>query len=86
MYACEVWGSANINALEIFYRAFLKRVFGLHKSTPNCMVYGEAGKYPIANLIQSRMVSFWIKISEGKASKLSSLIYRLIYNLHLNNL
>jgi hypothetical protein len=50
------------------------------------MVYGEAGKYPIANLIHSRMISFWIKVSEGKASKLSSLIYRLIYNLHLQNI
>ena len=86
MYACEVWGGANINALENFYRDFLKRVLGLHKTTPNCMVYGEVGKYPIVNLIYSRMISFWIKVSEGKASKLSSLIYKLIYNLHLNNI
>ena len=31
------------------------------------------------------MIGFWIKISEGKASKLSSIIYKLIYRLHLNN-
>ena len=31
------------------------------------------------------MISFWIKISEGKPSKLSSSFYKLIYKLHLNN-
>ena len=85
-YDCEVWGYADIKSLEIFYRKFLKRVLGLHKSTPNGMVYGEVGKFPVANLVHNRMISFWIKVSEGKASKLSSLIYRLVYNLHLNNM
>ena len=85
MYGCEVWGYANIEPLEIFYRKFIKRVLGIHKTTPNCMVYGETGRYPMANSIYSRMIGFWIKISEGKASKLSSIIYKLIYRLHLNN-
>ena len=31
------------------------------------------------------MISFWIKISEGKASKLSTSFYKLIYKLHLNS-
>ena len=31
------------------------------------------------------MISFWIRISEGKASKLSTSFYRLIHKLHLNN-
>lgn len=86
VYGCEVWGYGNLNNLEIFYRKFLKRVLGLNKSTPNCMVYGESGKYPIANIVYRRMISFWIKVSEGKTSKLSSIFYRLIYKLHINNL
>ena len=43
LYGCEVWGYANFNTLEIFYRKFLKRVLGLNKTTPNCIVYGEVG-------------------------------------------
>ena len=31
------------------------------------------------------MISFWANISEGKSTKLSSIIYNLIYKLHLNN-
>ena len=85
MYGCEVWGYANIETLEIFYRKFIKRILGVHKTTPNCMVYGETARFPLANSIGCRMIAFWIKISEGKASKLSSIIYKLIYRLHLNN-
>ena len=86
LYGCEVWGYGNLEPLEIFYRAFIKRVLGLGKSTPNCIVYGEVGKYPIAHRVFSRMISFWAKISEGEPTKLSSIMYRLIYTLHLNGL
>ena len=85
IYGCEVWGFASLVKLEIFYRKFLKRVLWLNKSSPNCVVYGETGTFPIENLIYNRMISFWIKISEGKTSKLSTSFYKLIYKLHLNN-
>ena len=85
LYGCEVWGYGNIEPLEIFYRAFIKRVLGLNKNTPNCIVYGEVGKYPVIHRVYVRMISFWIKISEGKSTKLSSIMYKLIYKLHLDS-
>ena len=84
LYGCEVWGYGNVEPLEIFYRSFLKRVLGIGRSTANCIVYGEVGKYPIVHRINSRIIAFWIKISEGKSSKLSSIMYKLIYRLHLD--
>jgi hypothetical protein len=84
LYGCEIWGSGNIEPLEIFYRNFIKRILGIAKNTPNCIVYGEVGKNPLQNQIYNRMISFWIKISEGKTSKLSTLMYKLIYRMHLN--
>ena len=83
LYGSEVWGYSNVEPLEIFYRKFIRRVLGVGKSTPNCFVYGEVGKYPIVHRVYARMISFWTKISEGKATKLSSLMYRIIYKLHL---
>ena len=83
LYGCEVWGYGNIEPLEVFYRKFIKRVLGLSKATPNCIVYGEVGKRPLVNLIYIRMLSFWVKVSEGRECKLSSLIYKLIYRMHL---
>ena len=84
LYGSEIWGCGKIDQLEIFYRKFIKRLLCLNKSTPNCIVYGEVGKVPLSNLVHQRMISFWINISEGKSTKLSSLIYKLIYKLHEN--
>ena len=85
LYGCEVWGYSNLEPLEVFYRSFIKRVLGIGKSTANCIIYGEVGKYPLAYRVFKRMISFWIKISEGKSSKLSSIMYKLIFKLHINN-
>ena len=84
LYGCEVWGYGNVEPLEIFYRSFIKRMLGLGKSTPNCIVYGEVGKYPVVHRVYARMISFWTKISEGNSTKLSSIVYRLIYKLHMD--
>ena len=84
LYGCEVWGGGTIEPLEIFYRNFIKRMLGIKRSTPNCIVYGEVGRKPLRNQIYNRMISFWIKISEGKATKLSTIMYNLIYKMHLN--
>ena len=86
MYGCEVWGYGNVEPLEVFYRKFIKRVLGLNKSTPNSMVYGEVGKRPILNLVYARMLSFRVKVSEGKPSKLSSIMYNLIYKMHIHGI
>tara|TARA_B110000196_G_scaffold86649_1_gene75141 strand:- start:271 stop:3555 length:3285 start_codon:yes stop_codon:yes gene_type:complete len=82
LYGSEVWGYSNLEPVEVFYRKFIKRILGLNKSTPNCIVYGEVGKRPLKNTIILKMLNFWIKVSEGKSSKLSSMIYNLIYKLH----
>ena len=47
-------------------------------ATPDCMVYGDTGTYPIKTSIKARMICFWHKISTGLNTKLS---YRLLYLL-----
>ena len=84
LYGCEIWGYGNLEPLEIFYRKFIKRMLCIQQNTPNCMVYGEVGKYPLKIQIQLRMLSYWAKISEGKELKLSTLVYKLIFALHIN--
>ena len=58
LYGCEVWGCSNISEIEVFYRKFLKIVLKVGKSTPNCMVYGETGKFPLQLTIFTRIVNF----------------------------
>ena len=46
-YGCEVWGFENNDAIESLFLQFKKIILGVKKSTPNCILYGELGRYPI---------------------------------------
>jgi len=85
LYGSEVWGFHNLNYIEIFHRKFLKQILKLHKGTPNCMVYGESGHINIYYIVYQRMINYWIRIINGKHSKLSNIMLRLMYNMYKNN-
>ena len=63
-----------------------KLLLNLKTSTPNYMLYGELGRYPLNVTVNLQIVSFRPKLIDGKQSKLSSLISRLLnLKTHGNN-
>ena len=80
-YGSEIWGYENIDILEKVHVKFCKLLLNLKTSTPNFMLYGELGRYmyPLNITVKLNILSFWSKLIDGKQSKLSSLIYRLLY-------
>lgn len=86
LYGCEVWGYNEITILERVQLKFLKSIFGLKQSTPNVMIYGEFGVYPIEIDVKARMVSYWTKLIEPGSLKFSSLLYRFIFNNPCTNI
>jgi hypothetical protein len=81
LYGCEVWGIENCDQVEIFYRNFLRRLLKVNKLTPNCMLYGELGKYKIKSIISKRMINFWSRLVTGKQSKFSFRLYSLVKSM-----
>jgi hypothetical protein len=47
LYGSEVWGVGKNDNIEEVYLQFLKRILGVRVTTPNCLVYGELGRYPL---------------------------------------
>ena len=47
------------------------------------MVYGETGRTPVRSIINTRMISFWNRISSGKETKYSFILLSLI--THFND-
>ena len=78
-YGSEIWGYENIDILEKLHAQFCKMLLNLKTSTPNFMLYGELGRYPLNVTVKLKILSFWSRLIDGKQSKLSSLIYRLWY-------
>lgn len=62
MAGCEVWGYENTDILEKVHLKFLKFVLHIKSSTPNCMVYGETGQYPLIIFVKVRMITYWAKL------------------------
>ena len=83
LYGSEIWGYGNCDIIEWVQLKFFKPIYRLKRSTPNHMIYGEIGIFPIN--IELIMLSFWAKLTENSKfddldMKLSSLIYVVIYN------
>ena len=85
LYGSEIWGFNKLDQVEVFYRSFIKQILHLNKSTPNSIVYGEIGSSKLENKIYGRMISFWIRLLEGKQSKLSALMYTLTRKMYDSN-
>jgi len=81
LYACEIWGFENINILEKVHLRFLKNILSVRSSTPNFMVYGETGRYPLAIKVKTRVLNFWTKLLMNQ-TKLSGIMYNLLYSMY----
>ena len=61
---------------------FCKRILQVRSTTPNYMVYGELGRFPLEITIKIRMALFWRNLIYG--DKLSSCMYKLLFSLMQN--
>lgn len=76
MYNCELWGFENLQVIERMHLKYCKYVLCLKKSTPDIMVYGELGRFPLYIEIYCRIIKYWLKLINGKSSKL---VYKLFF-------
>ena len=78
LYGCEIWGYEKCEKANTFCLKFFKTILGLKRSTNNCMVYGELGRFPLTNEINKRMVKYWAYLIVDENKKLSSLFLNCI--------
>ncbi len=72
LYGSEVWGyDKHIVECETFHRTFMRYILKLRNSTCNVMVYGERGRFPVAIVINKKMIVKWDRLLTGKSTKLA---------------
>jgi hypothetical protein len=87
VYGCEIWGFGSCELAIKLQLRFYKIVFRLKKSTPNIMVFGELGKYPLDVNIKCKMLCYWFKlINPVNKNKLSSIMYRFTHKLYMQDM
>lgn len=86
LYGAEVTGYEHYDAVERLCLQFYKIILKAKKSTPNLMLYGELGRYPIHILAKSRMIGFWQRLINGKRDKISYKLYQILFAMHQRDL
>lgn len=71
--------------VKFLFLQFYKILLRVKKTTPNCILYGELGRFPVDILIKSRMINFWKRIICNKQDKISAILYKLLYKMHVNH-
>ena len=56
------------------------------KTTPNIILYGELGRYPIDIFVKARMIGFWQRNIIGKQDKLAFKLYKMLLSMHERDL
>ena len=77
LFGSEIWGFENLASLEKFRIRCLKTILHLKSSTPDYMIYGELGILPLEHDVKLRMINYWSKLVNGKAEKLSTIMYKI---------
>ena len=77
LYGCEIWGPGDNRIIERVHLKFCKMLLHLKSTTPDYMVYGELGRYPLDICIKLRTVNYWSKLILGKQEKLPVILYKL---------
>ena len=64
LYASEIWGTSKLRIIESAHLFACKRFLSLSDESPNHMVYGETGRYPL--YIDSKITSLRYRLKFGK--------------------
>ena len=49
------------------------------------MIYGETGRFPLSISLKCRIINFWARLIKAENNKISSTMYRIMLQLHLQN-
>ena len=86
LYSSEIWSHEKMEIIEKVHLNFLKRILNVRNSTPNYMVYGETGRFPLLINAKIKCLCYWSKLIQSGQSKLSGILYTIMYKLHQSNI
>ncbi|RUM93187.1 MAG: hypothetical protein DSZ28_08770, partial [Thiothrix sp.] len=83
LYGSELWGLNSHDSVEKAHLIACKRFLNLDIRTPNCMIYGDLGRYPIIVNSTVRSIKYWLKLSSLSQDRLPKQAYGMLMNTKL---
>jgi hypothetical protein len=85
LYAAEIWGLARYQSIESVHLFACKRLLNVSIKTPNTMVYGELGRYPLYIDSTLSALRYWFKLKEMYLVRLPKQAFVQDKNHNLDN-
>ena len=70
LYGAEVWGLQRQQKVEGTHTFVCKKFLGVDPRTPNHMVYGDLGRFPLSVNSSVRVIKYWMRLSHMKIDRL----------------
>lgn len=84
MYGAEVWGAHHVESVEKVHTMVCKRFLNVPLRTPNKLVYGELGRYPLFINSCVRTVKYWLRILAMNDERLPKQAYKMLLKVDEN--
>ena len=62
LYGSEIWGLKEVPEIVRVHVFALKGYLNVRSQTPNTMVYGETGRYPLFVATAIKAVEYWLRV------------------------
>ena len=82
MYGSEVWGLHNHNVIEKVHLFALKKLLNVAPRTPNDLVYGDTGRYPLFVKARVNCLRYWLRLVRMDENRLPKKAYNMLLHLH----
>ena len=84
LYSSEVWGLHRLDSVEKVHLMACKRFLGVPIKSPNKMVYGDLGRYPLYINAYVSCLRYWFRILQMEKERLPYKAYLMLLNLDNN--
>jgi len=80
LYASEIWGFDNCQTVENVHVTAMKKFCDVSTRTPNAMLYGDCGRYPMYINAVLHSVKYWCRLLRMEPSRYPVKVYRMMLN------
>ena len=81
LYAAEIWGFKMYEQIERVHLFACKRFLHVRNKTPDDVVYGELGSYPLFIPASVRCVKYWLKLLRQTDNLYSKKSYKMLLEM-----
>ena len=81
MYASDIWGTERFYNIERVHMMACMHFLGVPQKTPNKMVYGGLGRYPL--FVNSTLLGlkYWLRVLKMEDSRVPKQAYKMMISM-----